>query len=74
MTIQIYGARLYVGTSGLKRCSVRIYVFGWSESMLISERIFKLIKEKKQYTNEGLEKRHINEILKQLDKKYFFVD
>ena len=46
MTIQIYGARLYVGTSGLKRYSVRIYDFGWSDSMLISERIFKILKDK----------------------------
>ena len=46
MTIQIYGARLYVGASGLKRHNARICDFRWRGSMLISERIFKILEDK----------------------------
>ena len=37
--------------------------------MKILRKFLKLIKGNKQYTKEELEKRHINEILRQLDKE-----
>ena len=47
----IYDVKLFVGANKVNGLKIRIYEWKWRDSMLISERIFKILKDKNMSQN-----------------------